>query len=185
MPKSTLGSGLPPLPDPAQKQGPLSISAAPMQQSMAGANGAAAAALQPPPAPSHAQTVASLRHFQAILGQLENLLKNPELGKADVRSDIIEGMTQLVADRFMEPQTAVAQLASVPDKPFDQRKWAQQMFTQTIQAQNAVLDHHRTQTVGTGNYELENMLHESDPDDHINTMKNMLQAHYAPSAGNA
>lgn len=165
MPKSTLSSGLPPLPNPDQGQ-PV------------GANGAAEQALTPP-APTHGQTVAALRHFNAILGQLMTLLKNPDLGKADVRSQIIDGITQLVSERIMPPAQAVAQLATVPDKPLDQRKWAEQQFQQTVQAQSAVLDHHRTQTVGTGNYDLENMLHESAPDDHLGTIKAMMQAHYA------
>lgn len=179
MPKSTLGSGLPPLPNPGQ-QGPLNQNTMP-----ATAANAAMATLRPPPAPTHGQTVAALRHFQAILGCLKEILKDPDLGKADMRPDIIENMSELVADRFMTPAQAVAQLATVPDKPLDQRKWAQQLFLQTIQAQNAVLDHHRMQAVGTGNYELENMLHESDPDDHLGTINAMMQAHYAPGNGNA
>src|SRR6185312_10275426 len=112
MPKSTLSSGLPPLPNPEQAQ-----------QSSPNP-----AALTPPPAPTHGQAVATLRHTHAILDQLQVLLKNPDLGRADLRSQIIDGMTKLVSERIMAPDVAVAQLAKVPDKPLDQRKWAEQLF---------------------------------------------------------
>ena len=163
----TAGS-LPPLPQQAQN---------PSQPSPA----SAAQVPQAAPAPTHDQTVAALRHFNAVLGQLRGLLQNPDLGKADVKSVIIDGMTKLVSDRMIAPAEAVQTLATVPERPFDQKQWAIQHYAQTVQAQATVLDHHRQTALGTGNYDLENELHvgDSSPDDHMATMQGMMAQHYA------
>ena len=171
MPKSTLGAGLPPLPN-TDQQGPLSGGGA--QPS-----GPAAQASLAPPAPTHGQTVAALRHFRIIRDVLRKLLENPDLGKVDIRSEAIDAISILVGDRVIDAPTAVKSLTGLPDKPADQRKAIEQLYASQIQGEVAVLDHHRSQTVGTGNYELENMLHnQPDPDDHQDMIKSMMQAHY-------
>jgi len=136
---------------------------------------------QQAPAPTHGQTVAALRHFNAVLGELKGLLQNPDLGKANLKSTIIDGMTKLVAERIIPPAAAVSQLASVPDAPYQQAQWAANHYAQTVQAQAAVLDHHRQSAMGTGNYDLENALHsdESDPENHLETMHGTMAQHYA------
>ena len=126
-----------------------------------------------PPAPSHAQTVAALRHFDAILGQLKALLKNPDLGKADLRSAIIDGMTDLVKDRMMPPTTAVDQLSKIPDRPYDQKVWAQQRAQETLAARNAILAHHAAAFAGGPA--------EQTPDNsdaHMQVMQSLMQQHY-------
>ena len=97
----------------------------------------------PPPAPSHQQTVAALRHFAALERELTKLLKDPDLGKADLKSKIIDGTTGLVAGGYLTPAGAVTELGTVPERPFDQKKWLEQHFVQTIAAANQVLGHHQ------------------------------------------
>ena len=121
---------------------PPDINARPVPQN--GAPGAPIQGPQPVPAPSHAQTVAGLRHFQALEHELTILAKNPALGKTSIKSSIIDGVTKLVADQFMSPSQAVIELGTVPEKPFDQKMWVQQHLTAINAAQNAVLDHHRS-----------------------------------------
>jgi len=125
------------------------------------------------PAPSHAQTVAALRHFAAIGKQLEVALKDPDLGKSDIRSKIIDGMTTLVADRIIPPGQAVTQLATFPDRPFDQKKWLIEHYQQTQQARNAVLSHHAIGNAGGAP--------EPTPsaDNHMQDVAGMMQSHYA------
>lgn len=94
------------------------------------------------PAPTHAQTVAALRHFHAIAGELQTLLRDPDLGRADMKGKIIDGTTQLVAQRIITPAQAVVQLGDVPEKPFDQKQWIMTHFQQTKAAADAVLGHH-------------------------------------------
>lgn len=104
--------------------------------------GGQAPAAAPPP-PSHQQTVAALRHFGAIEKELASLLADPEIGKADMKSKAIDGVTNLVSTGILTPSSAVQQLGTFPEKPFDQKKWVEQHFAQTIQAGAAILDQHR------------------------------------------
>lgn len=158
-----LTGGLPPLPNPEQDQqqpGPQ----APMQQ----------------PAPTHAQTVAALRHFSAISKELEMLLKDPDAGKADIKSKVIDGISNLVGMRIIPATQAVSQLSTLPDRPFEQRKWLQDHLTQAMQAESAVLDHHRASAPGTGNIATEVAANPPpDPDQHMATMNGMMQGQYA------
>lgn len=96
----------------------------------------------PPPPPSHQQTVVALRHFSAIEKELGGLLADPDLGKADMKSQIIDGATKLVAGGILTPVQAVTQLGAVPTRPYDQKAWLEKNFSQAVQAQQMVLAHH-------------------------------------------
>ena len=132
----------------------------------------------PPPAPSHQQTVAALRHFSAIEKELTELLKNPDLGKSDLKSAIIDGTTKLVADGILTAASAVTELGTVPEKPFDQKKWLEHHFVQTLQAANAVLSHHAAafsgQQVDTT---------PASPDDHQSHMAGLMSNYARPPNG--
>lgn len=97
---------------------------------------------QPPPPPSHQQTVAALRHFDAIERELMTLLANPDVGKTSMKSEIIDGTTRLVSAGILTPATAVTQLGTVPERPFDQKRWLEIHLQQTIQAADMVLGYH-------------------------------------------
>ena len=99
-------------------------------------------AQQQPPAPSNAQTVAALRHFHMIESALEKLLKDPEVGKSDVKSDVIDSVAKLVSEGFMNAPEAVQELGTFPERPFDQKKWLEQHYLNTIMAADVVLTHH-------------------------------------------
>lgn len=129
---------------------------------------------QPPPELSHEEAVAALRHFHAIQSELEGLLKNPQIGKADIKSSIIDGTTKLVSERIMTPAVAVAQLSTVPDNPREQRAWVMQHYQQTMAAQAAVLDHHRASGPGTQDWTTESQM-QGNPDKHIETMAGVMQ----------
>ena len=78
----------------------------------------------PPPAPSHAQTVAALRHFDAAAKGVSALLKDPDCGKTDMKSEVIDGVAKLVSKGMMTAPDAVQTLGTFPEKPFDQKKVA-------------------------------------------------------------
>ncbi len=103
-----------------------------------------------PPPPDHAQTVAALRHFDAIKDELKVLLANPALGKSDLKSPIIDGVTSLVSKRIIKPAEAVMQLSKVPENPLEQRKFLQQQMMQTMQAERAIIAHHAMGFAGGG-----------------------------------
>lgn len=132
----------------------------------------------PIPPPSHQQTVAALRHFAAIESELKTLLKNPDLGKSDIKSAIIDGTTKLVADRIIPPAEAVTQLSTVPTVPFEQKQWVMQHMQTVIQAKNAIVDHHAQGNSGTMDWAQESQNGHPDPDDHMKTMAG-IGAHYS------
>lgn len=182
----------PPAPNPAAGQTSLP---APMGggNSLAALLGGGGGAQQQPntagagpqmPAPSHAQTVAALRHFQAIGKELEGLLLNPEIGKADIRSTIIDAVTRLVADRIVSPAQAVQQLSQVPDKPFQQKQAIEQMYQQVVTAESSVLDHHgMTNAPASEDFGQENARFSSDPDQHGQLLSEMVGSHYSKQNG--
>lgn len=131
------------------------------------------AAPQAPPAPTHQQTVAALRHFQAILLELNSIAKNPDLGKADVKSAIIDGTTKLVSQRMVSPGQAVTMLATVPERPFEQKTWIANHMQQALQARSMVLAQHAQAFAGQGP--------EPTPsaDSHLQDIQGMMGAHYS------
>lgn len=130
---SSMG-GAPPAPNPQPDSGGNALASQ-------GPSGGAQAA--PPPPPTHQQTVAALRHFSAIEGELTHILSDPDVGTADMKSKIIDGTTKLVASGILTPASAVGELGTVPDRPFDQKIWLMKHFQQTVQAQSLVLAHHQ------------------------------------------
>jgi hypothetical protein len=124
-------------PPPNISKAPSFDSIAPPQGGPMGHPGAQAPqapqAPQMPPAPTHEQTVAAMRHFQAIQDEIEPLLKDPDVGRSDMKSKVIDGATKLVAARIFTPADAV---------PFEQRNWLiRHHFLATV-ALHQVLDHH-------------------------------------------
>ncbi len=160
-----------PNPDPMSPQPGNALSAAGGQPGPSGAG----PQQQMPPPPSHQMTVAALRHFDAIEQETKGLLADPDCGKMDMKSKIIDGAAGLVARGIMTPTTAVDQLATVPKSPFDQKQWLEQHLMQAIQSADAVLTHY--QMGGP-----QDDTSAPDPSQHID-MISALQKHYGPSNG--
>lgn len=173
---------------------PLQMGATPPlpEQSSAAANGlqvktapvilgADAPQAEPSPAaPTHEQTVAALRHFDAIKGGLQELLKDPAVGRSDVKDKIIDGMAKLVSERMVSAPQAVMQLSQVPSDPLAQRKWLQTMLQQTLQAENGVLDHYGAGNPYLGSVAEHMAAHKGGArDDHMGHLK-ALHANYSP-----
>lgn len=98
---------------------------------------------QPAPtlAPSHAQTVAGLHHFQAIENQLRLIMQNPKFGKDDIKSDVLDGLVRLIGSQDMKPTEAVETIKDFPVAPGLQRQWVEQKFMQVNQAREMMLMH--------------------------------------------
>jgi hypothetical protein len=124
-----------------------------------------------PAPPTHAQTVAALRHFDAIKNELMTLMKIPNFGKTDIKSQVIDGMTKLVSERIMPATQAVIQLSQLPTDPAQQKKWVQTTLAQAQQAEQAILVHHAQGFAGQGPQPAPSR------DDHMETMSG-LHAQY-------
>jgi hypothetical protein len=129
------------------------------------------------PAPSHAQTVAALRHFQIFLQMEKGWLDNPELGRTDFKDNFIEQFTKLVADRIATPVQAIQTLATVPERPFQQRQWVQDNYNKNLQARDIVLSHHAQAFAGQGPQPA------PDQDNHISDISSMMSGHYGGNQG--
>lgn len=168
--------GPPPAPQLNQNGSPNTggVLSAPQAPSIVPNQGPASAAAGVPatPTPSHGQTIAVLRHMDAIQAELEILLKDPAAGKSNLKSKIIDGVTKLVAGRIMTAGAAVSQLASVPAEPFQQRKWLLQHLVQTFMAKIAVQSHHGAAFGGMPDVD-----QTSSPDDHLADMQSVM-GHY-------
>lgn len=133
---------------------------------------------QGPPPPTHEQTVTALRHFHAIIEEVQGILKDPAVGKSDMKSKIIDGTTKLVSERMISPAQAVVQLSSVPEDPIKQRQWLQKMLNDAVQAANAVVDHHAAGNDGTMEWGIEGKMMHPHADSHMDHMS-ALGANYA------
>jgi hypothetical protein len=125
------------------------------------------------PAPNHQETCAALRHFMAIIDELQVLEKNPALGRSDMKSQISDGVIKLVSERMISPASAVPILTDLPDDPLQQRKRVQQMLQQTIAAQNNVLHHHVMAHPGTLDWRQESQHQAGSMDDHMQTIEGL------------
>ncbi len=162
----------PPMPNPQSGGALQAPGGPPLGQMPAGA----AAPHEAPPAPTPAQATATLRHFDMIGGQLEKALSDPDLGKADMKSKVIDGMTSLVASRIISAGQAIAQLSSFPEKPFEQKTWLMNNLRQIQQAREIMLTHHAVAHAGTP-YEPP-----PHPDGHMDHVGGMMEAHYKARA---
>lgn len=146
------GLGPPPPPEMTASQG--SPNANPLAGSGQGPGAPPGGQGQPPnlppqvPAPTHQQTVAALRHFSAIEKELTSILKDPDLGKADLKSKVQDGTVKLVAAGILTPAQGVSQLLTFPSRPYDQKTWLENHFQQATQAATTVLSHHQAAFAG-------------------------------------
>src|ERR1700732_471362 len=123
---NSLGTETPPAPD--SSMGNALMSGGPSMPQGAAPQAPPGAPQQPgqatPPPPTHEQTVAALRHFDAVKRELEIILTDPALGKTSVKTKIIDGVTRLVATRFLKSAQAVDELAEVPsDRLLPLKMW--------------------------------------------------------------
>lgn len=119
---------------------------------------------QQPPAPTHGQTVAALRHFDAIKAKLASALRDPAVGKSNIKKKIVDGMAELVADRIFTPAIAAQQLASVPDEPFQQKQWLLNHYRGALQGELTILVQHAAAHQGVPEHMIDTT---ADPDNHL------------------
>jgi hypothetical protein len=138
-----------------------------------------APAIAPTPAPTHKQTVAGLRHLDAIVQKLQAAMRDPDLGRANMKNKLIDGMTSLVAEQLNSPGEAVQTLSTFPERPFEQKQWVMNHLVTALQSRDNLLDHHRAA--------FPEPVAEPTPsaDSHMDDIAGMIQAHYSSGGRNA
>lgn len=128
--------------------------------------------VQQRPAPSHAQTVATLLHLHAFEQMYRGLAAMPELGKNNIRPKIIDGVVNLVSERFISAGQAAQLMGGVPDDPPEQKKWVMQHFAKDRAAEAILLAHHAQGSPEGIGYDETPMA--GRPDDHLGAMGGMM-----------
>lgn len=169
---NSFGTETPPAPSPGGGNA-LTSGSAPTAPTPPAAQ--AGQAPQQPAPPTHAQTIAALRHFDAIKKELSILANDPALGKSSVKSKVIDGVLRLVAGGMMTTVGAVDELSKVPTEPLLQMKWVKTMYQQAQQAEDGILDHYgATQphfgTVADHFAATQDMANPSDHMDHLTAL---------------
>jgi hypothetical protein len=112
--------------------------------------------------------------MDAIEKELKAILKDPAVGKSNIKSKITDGVANLVASRIITPGDAVSQLASVPDQPFQQKQWLQKHLVQAVLAKAQVLEDHGKAFGGVHDQLIDKT---ADPDNHLADIQGAM-GHY-------
>lgn len=170
--------GVPPSQPPFSLRQPY-FAGQPQPNFAAGAPGAGDAAAQgaadpQAPPPTYRQTLAAMRHFSALRREIAHVLKDPDVGKANLKGKIVDGISDLVADRILTPSEAVEQLSQVPPRPFDQKTWLQQQYINTHHAETMLLAHYRQGLAQSGD-DARTIDTSGGPDTHSQDMSGLVQ----------
>ena len=117
------------------------------QQPQQPSQGMAGLVQQPPqarPTPTHAQTVAGLHRCHEIEKASQRLLKDPDVGKKNIRPKVLEMGADLIGKKVMtlpELMTGIKDFPSSEDA-LGQKKWLERLYQSNVQGQIALLQDH-------------------------------------------
>lgn len=102
---------------------------------------------QPPqarPAPTHAQTIAALHRFGEIEKASSKLLKDPDVGRKNIRPKVLEMGADLIGSRVLSLAEFMSGIGNFPsaDDMLGQKKWLEKLRDTNIQGQMSVLQDH-------------------------------------------
>ena len=89
---------------------------------------------QGPAPPTHEQIAAMLDHLGAFQQEWMRLLKIPDIGKKDVKGDIMETMADMMGDQYVTLAQVMNQLKDLPTTPLGQKQWIQENMQKAEQA---------------------------------------------------
>jgi hypothetical protein len=139
---------------------------------------------QQQPAPTHEQTVAALHHTAEVTHQLMTLMKDPDLGKKDARSQIVDASLELVQKGLTTVPAIVEQIKTVPQDPQGQLNWVKGHLLANQLAQFAVLEHYRQGNPPTfdaaGDTARSQQLYSGKRKGHMDIMKGLVSHYRGP-----
>jgi hypothetical protein len=96
----------------------------------------------PPPAPTAAQTAAALRRLNAVADAMRTVLQNPDLGQKNVRPQIMDQASRLLAAKVISLPELMNEVAKIGDDPLVQKSQVAAIFNGARAAAASVIDHH-------------------------------------------
>lgn len=103
--------------------------------------------------PNHHETVAVLQHIGAFDQRWKQILSDPEIGKANVRGQIMDAMADLMNDEYCTLPQTMNLLKTLPTDPLEQKQWLEQHVANDQKAMAAILQHHASGQPPPGSWE--------------------------------
>ena len=85
------------------------------------------------------QLIAGLHHLNAFQKQFSPLLKNPELGKGNVRPKIFDASAALIGQGIFSVPEVMKGIKDLPDDPLGQKKWLEQKLSGVMMAEQKLI----------------------------------------------
>src|ERR1017187_6903233 len=115
------------------------------------------------------QLIAGLHHLNAFQKQFSPLLKNPELGKSNVRPKIFDASAALIGQGIFSVPEVMNGIKDLPDDPLGQKKWLEQNLSGTMMAEKKLVSDYIAQGPGP-----EPQGPEWSPDNHTEHMTGLM-----------
>lgn len=91
---------------------------------------------------SHAQTVAALHKFGEIKAAMFPVISDPKLGKTNIRPKLLDATSKLLMSKTLTLPEIMNRIKDLPDDPQAQKKFVDQIYQSSDQAQKSLLTMH-------------------------------------------
>ena len=126
-------------PDPPDVQGASGSGLDGAMQQQQGGPPQGGGTMQPP---SHHEAVALLQHISAFDQRWREILKDPEIGKGNVRGKVYDMMADMMGEDYATLPQVMGLLKSMPTEPLEQKHWIEEHVANDQKAMQAVVQHH-------------------------------------------
>ena len=85
------------------------------------------------------QLIAGLHHLNAFQKQFSPILKNPDLGKSNIRPKIFDASATLIGQGIFSVPEVMNGIKDLPDDPIGQKKWLEKIVTNAMLAEKKLI----------------------------------------------
>lgn len=85
------------------------------------------------------QLIAGLHHLNAFQQQFSPLLRNPEIGKSNVRPKIFDASASLIGQGIFSVPEVMNGIKDLPDDPLGQKKWIEKKLSDAMMAEKKMV----------------------------------------------
>ncbi len=128
--------------------------------------------------PSHQETTAILQHLSYFRQRWASILKDPEIGTKNVRSEVYDMYADALADDYGTLPQIMGTLKSLPTNPLEQKQWLESKVQQVDKAKRGVLDHYLATAPPPGSFQ-EEMAKAGPPGDRASLVRGAISRYKA------